>query len=221
VTPDANSTGTAVLFPAPNNPARLMPAPANTQSTAIARRKSTATSRNRRQLHINALYGEPSVRIQLGTKMTLHLRMKLPTSKEVSDRAVVVTEVSRPDDPTEHEVPIDQLGQGVILRTQTHTDSIAGVYRLVWTSVSSYNPPKSYPQFLLFTQRVHEIRPTVDGAGQEICEYWDWECQRGILAKKNVKAKAYMEERMAEWGTRLGEFCESMGGAVERRDFVA
>ncbi|KIW69626.1 hypothetical protein PV04_05494 [Phialophora macrospora] len=219
--PQSNGAGTAVLLPAPNNPARLMPAPANTQSTAIARRKSTATSRNRRQLHINALYGEPSVRIQLGTKMTLHLKMKLPASREVSDRAVLVTEVSRPEDPTEHDVPIDQLGKGVILRTQTHTDSISGVYRLVWTSVASYNPPKSYPRFMLLTQRVHEIRPTVDGAGQEICEYWDWECHRGILAKKNAKAKAYMEERMAEWGTRLGEFCESMGGAVERRDFVA
>ncbi|ETI29467.1 hypothetical protein G647_01920 [Cladophialophora carrionii CBS 160.54] len=217
---DAGKGGTGVLLPAPNNPARLMPAPANTESTAIARRKSTATSRNRRQLHINALYGEPSVRIQLGTKMTLHLKMKLPASQEFSDRAVLVTEVSRPDDPLEHDVPITELGKSVILRTQTHTDSISGVYRLVWTSVASYNPPKSYPRFLLFTQRVHEIRPTVDGAGQDICEYWDWECQRGIMAKKNAKTKPYMEERMAEWGTRLGEFCESMGGAVERRDFV-
>ncbi|EXJ59692.1 hypothetical protein A1O7_03838 [Cladophialophora yegresii CBS 114405] len=216
---DGSKGKTGVLVPAPNNPARLMPAPANTQSTAIARRKSTASSRNRRQLHINALYGEPSVRIQLGTKMTLHLKMKLPASHEVGDRAVLVTEVSRPDDPLEHDVPIAQLGNlssGVILRTQTHTDSVSGVYRLVWTSVAS----KSCPRFLLFTQRVHEIRPTKDGAGQEICEYWDWECQRGVLAKRNAKTKAYMEERMAEWGTRLGEFCESMGGAVERRDFV-
>ena len=209
------------MLQAPGNASLLMPAPPNTQSTAIARRKSTASSKQRRQLHINALYGEPSVRIQLGTKMTLHMRMKLPFSKELSERNVIVTEVSRPDDPLENDIPIDQLGQNVILRTQTHTESIAGVYRLVWTSMSSYNPPKSYPKFLLFTQRVHEIRPTVDGAGQEICEYWDWECQKGMMAKKNAKGKTYLEERMAQWGKGLGEFCESMGGAVERRDFVA
>jgi hypothetical protein len=224
ITPPPNgtdsNTGTGVLLPAPNNTSLLMPAPPNTQSTAIARRKSTASAKNRRQLHINALYGEPSVRVQLGTKMTLYLRMKLPSSQELSERNVVVTEVSRPDDPLENDIPISELGKGLIMRTQTHTEAISGVYRLVWTSVSSYNPPRSYPKFLLFTQRVHEIRPTVDGAGQEICEYWDWECQKGMLAKKNAKGKTYMEERMGEWGTRLGEFCESMGGAVERRDFV-
>lgn len=223
---NTNGTGTGVLLPAPNNPARLMPAPPNTQATEAARRKSTGVSsaRHRRQLNINALYGEPSVRIQLGTKMTLHMKMKLPHSREVSDRAVVVTEVSRPDDPLENELsPADlaNAGHALIMRTQTHTASVSGVYRLVWTSSTSYNPPKSYPKFVLFTQRVHEIRPTVDGAGNEICEYWDWECQRGMMAKKASKGKAYMEERMAEWGTRLGEFCESMGGAVERRDFVA
>ncbi|KAJ9611449.1 hypothetical protein H2200_004633 [Cladophialophora chaetospira] len=217
----ANKIGTGILLPAPNNPARLMPAPPNTASTAIARRKSTATSKNRRQLHINALYGEPSVRIQLGTKMTLYYKMKLPSSQEVSERAVEVTEVSRPDDALENDLSPAELGKALLLKTQTHTgDANSGVYRLVWTSSTSYNPPRSYPKFLLFSQRVHEIRPSVDGAGQEICEYWDWEVQRGMVAKKNAKAKQYMEERMAEWGRRLGEFCESMGGAVERRDFV-
>jgi hypothetical protein len=224
---ETNGTSTGVLLPAPNNSSLLMPAPPNTASTAIARRKSTSTSKNRRQLHINALYGEPSVRIQLGTKMTLHLKMFLPRSHVFVERNVVVTEVSRPEDPREHEIPISQLGEGLMLRTQTHTPSAVGKYRLVWNSATSYNPPKSYPKFLLQTQRVHEIRPTVDGAGKEICEYWDWECQRGMLAKKNLKGmggqqgKEYMEERMAEWGRMLGEFCESMGGAVERRDFVS
>ncbi|KIW28626.1 uncharacterized protein PV07_08273 [Cladophialophora immunda] len=214
---DQTTNTNSILLESPGNASLLMPAPANTQSTALAakasRRKSATNSQQRRQLHINALYGEPSVRIQLGTRMILHMRMKLPHSKEMREQGVVVTEVSRPDDPQ------DEPGRAALMRTQTHTTSISGVYRLVWSSTGSYSPPKSYPRFLLQTQRVHEIRPYTSGDGKEMCEYWDWECQRGILAKRNKKESAYMEERMAEWGRMLGEFCESMGGAVERRDF--
>lgn len=148
--------------------------------------------------------------------MTVHVKMKLPHSQETKDQSVVVTEVSRPDDPLD-----DGPGPGKLARIQTHTVSKSGVYRLVWGSVNSYNPPKSYPKFVLQTQRVHEIRPIVGGDGKETCEYWDWEIQKGMLAKRNQKDYSkYMEERMAEWGRRLGEFCETMGGAVERRDFV-
>ncbi|KAL6252599.1 hypothetical protein RBB50_000318 [Rhinocladiella similis] len=214
----------AVMLEAPDNPSVLMPAPRNTASTALAvshdnkdtgRRKS---STSRRQLNINALYGEPSVRIQLGTKMTFYVKMKLPKSPEVRSTNMVVSEVSRPDDPTD----TDPAGQGGdIMRTQTHTVSKSGVYRLVWAMENAYNPPKALPRFLLQAQRVHEIRPIVSGDGTEQCEYWDWEAQRGMLAKKVKKDFAkYIEERMVEWGKRLGEFCESMGGAVERRDFV-
>ncbi|EXJ85766.1 hypothetical protein A1O1_06134 [Capronia coronata CBS 617.96] len=212
----------AVLLESPAHPSILMPAPANTPSTALAvsnkasRRKSGTSSSLRRQLHINALYGEPSVRIQVGTRMTLHMRMKLPHSHESREQHVVVTEVSRPDDP------LDDADPESLMRAPTHTASKSGVYRLVWSMVNSYNPPKAYPKFMLQTQRVHEIRPIISGDGTETCEYWDWEAQKGILAKKNKREQAkYMEERMAEWGTRLGEFCESMGGAVERRDFVS
>ncbi|KIY02527.1 uncharacterized protein Z520_00992 [Fonsecaea multimorphosa CBS 102226] len=217
---DQTTNANSVLLESPGNASLLMPAPANTQSTALAakasRRKSATSTQHRRQLHINALYGEPSVRIQLGTKMNLYMRIKLPHSQEMREQGVVVTEVSRPDDPQ------DEPGSraAALMRTQTHTTSISGVYRLVWTSINSYNPPKSYPRFLFHTQRVHEIRPYTSGDGKEMCEYWDWECQKGMLSKRNKKESAYMEERMAEWGRRLGEFCESMGGAVERRDFV-
>lgn len=210
-------TNNSIMLESPANPSLLMPAPPNTQATALAkasRRKSGATSSQRRQLHINALYGEPSVRIQVGTKMTLYMKMKLPTSQEMREQNVVVSEVSRPDDSLD-----EPLGPGNLARTQTHTVSKSGVYRLVWAVANSYNPPKSYPKFLLQAQRVHEIRPIIAGDGKETCEYWDWECQRGMLAKKNKKEAQYMEERMVEWGRRLGEFCESMGGAVERRDF--
>lgn len=212
-------TQNAVMLESPDHPSILMPAPPNTASTALAvssgkdsRRKSSA---HRRQLHINALYGEPSVRIQVGTRMTFHVKMKLPTSQEARQMNMVVSEVSRPDDPLDEPTP------GSLARTQTHTVSKSGVYRLVWAMASAYSPPKSFPKFLLQAQRVHEIRPIISGDGSEMCEYWDWEAQRGMLAKKVKKDYApYMEERMVEWGRRLGEFCESMGGAVERRDFV-
>ncbi|EXJ85195.1 hypothetical protein A1O3_05870 [Capronia epimyces CBS 606.96] len=215
------TANSAVMLESPAQSSILMPAPANTASTALAvshkasRRKSGISSSLRRQLHINALYGEPSVRIQLATRMTLHMRMKLPHSHELREQNVIVTEVSRPDDP------LDEPDPGGLARAPTHTVSKSGVYRIVWTLANSYNPPKSYPKFLLQTQRVHEIRPIVSGDGTETCEYWDWEAQKGMLAKRNKKEQAqYMKERMAEWGTRLGAFCESMGGAVERRDFV-
>jgi hypothetical protein len=212
----AGDNKNAVMLESPDQPSILMPAPSNTASTKLAvshgkdnRRKSSS---HRRQLHINALYGEPSVRIQVGTKMTFYVRMKLPHSLEVRPMNMVVTEVSRPDDPLEED---DQIA-----RTQTHTPSKSGVYRLVWGMSNAYNPPRSFPKFLLQAQRVHEIRPVVAGDGTETCEYWDWEAQRGLLAKKVKKDHGpYIEERMAEWGRRLGDFCESMGGAVERRDF--
>ncbi|KAL2423413.1 hypothetical protein ABEF95_008374 [Exophiala dermatitidis] len=227
-----------VMLESPDQPSILMPAPANTTSTALAvsnananananknkpsssrRKSSTPSASFRRQLHINALYGEPSVRIQVGTRMILHMRTKIPRNlHETREQNVVVTEVSRPDDPLEGEDGAAAVGGNVIARAPTHTLSKSGVYRLVWSLVNT----KSCPKFLLQTQRVHEIRPIVAGDGSETCEYWDWEAQKGLLAKKNKKDSAkYMEERMAEWGTRLGEFCESMGGAVERRDFVS
>jgi len=207
----------------PGSTSVLLPAPRNTGSTALAlaqqdgRRKSTAsTFAEKKRLHVNALYGEPSVRIQEGTKMTFHVKIKIPSSPEIRDQSVVVTEVSRPDDP------LDDSPEGMLQRTQTHTVSKSGVYRLVWSMETRYNPPKSYPKFLLQVQRVHEIRPIVAGDGKEMCEYWQWEAQRGMLAKRAKKDHyTYYEQRMVEWGKRLGDFCESMGGAVERRDFVA
>lgn len=218
---DTSSTG--VMLDLPGNTSVLMPAPRNTGATKLAlsqdstRRKSTAsTFAEKKRLHVNALYGEPSVRIQEGTKMTFYVKTKLPSSQEVRELNVAVTEVSRPDDP------LDDSTAAILQRTQTHTVSKSGVYRLVWSMESKYNPPRSYPKFLLQTQRVHEIRPIVTGDGKEMCEYWDWEAQKGMLAKRQKKDHfTYYEQRMAEWGRRLGEFCESMGGAVERRDFVS
>jgi len=207
--------GHNILLESPSRPSYLMPAPPNTNATATA--LSHSTKRNsmsvaaKKQMHINALYGEPSVRIQLGTKMTFHVRMKLPAT-ESRQLSVVVTELSRPNDPQDEPDPLE--------RTPTHTISRSGVYRIVWSVGTNFAPPKSFPKWLLQGQRVHEIRPIVRGDGKEECEYVGWECQRGVLAK-TVKSRygKYIEERFREWGEGLRDFCESMGGAVERRDF--
>jgi hypothetical protein len=78
-----------------------------------------------------------------------------------------------------------------------------------------------YPKSMLQVQRVHEIRPIVDGTGQEnSCEIVTWECQRGMLAKvvKSIYGK-YLQERFEEWVKSLGDYCEEFVGKVDRRDF--
>jgi hypothetical protein len=212
-----------ILIESPDDPSILIPAPPTdtakeAEETQIQARRPSAVNivspLARRMLSINAIYGEPPVRIQVGTKMIFHCRMKLPTSKlPAHEVAIVVNEVSRPDDDSE-------AGPGALVRTETHTLSRTGVYRIVWSMQQAYSPPKSFPKFLLQAQRVHEIRPVKKGDGTEECVYDDWECQRGALAGKAKKKYAtYLQERFEEWGKGLGGYAEAMGGAVERRDF--
>jgi uncharacterized protein YndB with AHSA1/START domain len=211
--------GNNVLVEAPGDPSKLIPAPP-TDAAKEAEKEQTHSRRPsavnihpaaKRMMSINALYGEPSVRLTVGTKMTFHCRMKIPTvMSQMQETAMVVTEVSRPDEE----------GESALVRTQTHTLSRSGVYRIVWSMSTSYSPPKSFPKFLLQAQRVHEIRPVKRGDGKEECVYDNWECQRGMLAGQVKKRHhQYLQERAEEWGKGLGAYCEAMGGAVERRDF--
>ncbi|RMD40999.1 hypothetical protein DV735_g4127, partial [Chaetothyriales sp. CBS 134920] len=190
-----------------------------------------AATMEKQRLSIHALYGEPSVRIQLDTKMTLYCRMSLPkswsTDREIQ---VVVTEVSRPDDDiTDNNGNNDNEDSNNthaarLRKATTHTQNKSGVYRIVWTLRSSYSMSTlaaSSAKFLSQAQRVHEIRPVIAGDGSEECVYDDWECHRGMLAKA-VKSKYqdYLDKRFDEWGNGLKAYCEALGGAVERRDFV-
>ena len=216
-------TNKNIMIETPNDPNVLVPAPPTdaareAESAQQSARRPSAVNivpaAARRMMSINAIYGEPSVRIQVGTKMIFHCRMKMPSSMQVNqETAVVVNEVSRPEDDNE-------VGPGNLERTQTHTLSRTGVYRVVWSMQSSYSPPKSFPKFLLQAQRVHEIRPVTRGDGGEECVYDTWECQKGVLAGQ-VKKKYgdYLQQRFEEWGRGLGGYAEGMGGAVERRDF--
>ncbi|ETN45443.1 uncharacterized protein HMPREF1541_09274 [Cyphellophora europaea CBS 101466] len=224
-----------VLVEAPHDPNLLVTAP-NTpagQQASKTQKKKSVSAATKKRLSINALYGEPSVRIQMGTKMILHLRMKLLKDSLGTDRemSVVVTEVSRPEDNEELGIGgiAAALGNGEmdddmqnVRRMQTHLEAKQpGVYRIVWNMLEKYNPPKSYPKWMLQAQRVHEIRKVVRGDGKEECVYEDWECWKGMMAKRTEKKyKSYWNERAKEWGLGLGSYCEAMGGDVERRDFV-
>ena len=228
-TPSADNKN--VLVESPNNPNVLVEAPPTqtAHDAANTQKRRSGSIATKRQASINAIYGEPSIRIQVGTKMTFHCRMKMPTSF-IPDREVqvIVTEVSRPDDASDYDSPFTAAALGAdpdraaeLQRSATHTLSKTGVYRIVWTLSTPYSGVKTPPKFLLQAQRVHEIRSVVRGDGKEECVYEDWECQRGMLAKTVKKNYGpYLEKRFEEWGKGLKEYCEVMGGAVERRDFV-
>jgi hypothetical protein len=189
------------------------PAGATRKSTDSARKGSGHVTRKLRHMG-----GEPNVRLKDGTRMTFHVRMKMPYKMaDYTDSALMVTEVSRPNDPVNDDYSLTT--------TPTHTDTgKSGIYRISWAT----DPDKGlgrggYPKFMLQAQRVHEIRPLVDGTGQEnSCEIVTWECQRGLLAKvvKSLYGK-YLQDRFEEWVKGLGDFCEALVGKVDRRDFGA
>jgi hypothetical protein len=227
-----------VLVEAPHDSNLLMPAPPNTEASNKAsntQKRKSVSAATKKRLSINALYGEPSVRIQIGTRMTLFLRMRVMDNHLSFDRelSVNVTEVSRPDDnddgpSTGPSIFVngfnsdDGPDEAHIRRMQTHLEAkTPGVYRIVWSMLEKYNPPRSYPKWMLQAQRVHEIRKVIAGDGKEECVYEDWECYRGMMASRQQKKnQKYWEDRVTRWGLGLGSYCEAMGGDVERRDFV-
>ena len=179
-------------------------------AAAAARRPSGPVARNLQQMG-----GEPSVRLKDGTRMTFHVRMKLPHKPaDYTDSPLVVTEVSRPNDPANDDYDLTA--------TPTHTEDPgrSGLYRISWATEAG--APGAFPKFLLQGQRVHDIRPIVDSATAKEtgCEIVTWECQRGVLAKVVKKMYGrYLQERFEEWAKSLGDYCEEFVGKVDRRDF--
>ena len=194
---------------------------------------ATPASVARRRLSLYAMYGEPSIRLKVNTTMTLHQRMSLPLRPAAyTDKPFVVTEVSRPDDLTEvvsrpddlHSendvLPSPQSGASrpQLTRTKTHTLSRSGVYRIVW---GTDHKADKRPKFMLTSQWVTEVRPVVRGDGKEECEIVTWESWKGVQAGGIKKQyQGYLFERFQDWVLGLRDYCEAMGGAVERRDFL-
>lgn len=186
------------------------------QSSVVASQK--AAEKTHRAL-MN-MYGEPSVRLQMRTKMTFFVRMKPSSPSELTETNMVVTDVSRPDDP------VLESGTTALTRSKTHNLERSGLYRVVWATdsegaslfnVSGIFSGSKMPKYLLQGERVHEIEPT----GPESCVYRTWECQKGRAAK-TVKKKygEYLQQMFEGWARGLKDFCEGLHAPrVARRDF--
>lgn len=163
------------------------------------RRGLSPTSERARQLSVSTIGGEPSVRLRLGTSMTFQAVLDQSKPTKYRKTELVVSELLRLGDQPPGQKP---------------------TYRIMWESDTNLTFPYSLPKWLLFCQRVTEVRPVIRGDGKEDCEIMTWECQRGLLARF---VKRYYQEylqRMFEQNVQgLREYCEAMGGAVDRRDF--
>ncbi|KAK5942748.1 hypothetical protein PMZ80_005314 [Knufia obscura] len=170
--------------------------------------------------HLMSMYGEPSVRLQIKTKVTFYVRMKPYSPSEYTETNMVVTDVSRPDDP------LTEKGTTALTRSKTHNLERSGMYRVIWATdsegaslfkVGDIFRGSKMPKYLLQGERVHEIEPT----GPESCVYRTWECQRGHAAK-TVKKKygEYLQKMFEVWAGGLRDFCEGLHAPrIERRDF--
>lgn len=178
-------------------------------------RKPVPASQSRRRKFIAAMYGEPSVRLKVNTAMTFHCRMGMPVRPaSYKDVLLVVTEVSRPDDVQDG---WDEPNAG-LTRSTTHTLSRSGVYRIVW---GTDHKADKHPRFMLTSQWVVEVRPVVRGDGKEDSEITIWESMKGLSANGIKKQyHAYLFDMFTAWVLGLRDYCEAMGGAVERRDFI-
>lgn len=166
------------------------------------------------------VYGEPSVRLQIKTKMSFWMRMKAASPSETTEGQFIVLEISRPDDPN------TEKNTTGLTRSHTHTLDRAGKYRIVWASDTDGSSLLAFknvfssskaPSHGIQIERVHEIEVT----GEETCIYRTWELQKGYAAK-GVKKKSgdYLQKMMEVWCSGLKDFCESLHGPqIARRDF--
>ncbi len=163
------------------------------------RRSLSPTALRAHTLSISTMAGEPSVRLRLGTSMTFHVVLDPSKPRKYRKTELVVSELIRPGDQSPGQKP---------------------VYRIMWESDTKLTFQYSLPKWLLFSQRVTQIRPVIRGDGKEDCEITTWECQRGLLARF-VKDyyREYLQGMFEQNVQGLGKYCEAMGGAVDRRDF--
>lgn len=215
-----SSEGLRLASPAPT-PAKLIETSSPVtggvliQHNSSTPKKAAPAMQTRRRSSLNAMYGEPSIRLKVNTAMTFHCRMGLPAKPaSYQDMPLVVTEVSRPDDVLNG---WDEPNSG-LTRSKTHTLSRSGVYRIVWGTDHKVD---KHPKFMLTTQWVVEVRPVVRGDGKEECEITVWESMKGLSAGRlKKKYQDYLFEMFTTWVLGLRDYCEAMGGAVERRDFI-
>ena len=188
--------------------------------SAKPRQSLSSPSAAKAHAALMSIYGEPSVRLQIKTKMTFYMRMKPHSPSEFTESNMVVTDISRPDDP------INEAGTTALTRTKTHHLDRAGHYRVVWANdsggssifnVTNVFKTSNVPKYLLQAERVHEIEPVDEGT----CVYRTWECQKGHAAKNNKKKNGdYLQKMFEVWSSGLKDFCEGLHAPkIARRDF--
>lgn len=208
----------SLAAPAPTSPASKRRGSKKPQHTQVVTPGGLARQKARQALL--TVYGEPSVRLQIKTKMTFYCRMKAASPSEYTETNMVVTEIARPDDP------VLEQGTTALTRSKTHTLERTGKYRIVWATDSEGASLLHFtdvfkgtklPKYLMQAERVSEITATGDNS----CIYKTWELQRGHAAKSVKKKYGDHLQRMFEDGASgLKEFCEGLHAPkVAVRDF--
>lgn len=209
----------SVAMPSPASPT----SPGRSGSRKASKPKYTQvvgpTPRSMERAHhaMMSVYGEPSVRLMINTKLTFFMRMKPNSPSEYVESRIVVIDVRRPDDP------INEDGITGLTRSKTHQLDRAGNYRVVWandtenSSVFNLFKGVNVPKSMLQSERVHEIIPT----GEESCIYRTWEFQKGSTAKSNKKKQGeYLQKMFEVWCSGMRDFCEGLHAPkIDRRDF--
>lgn len=171
----------------------------------------TTKSLERAHAAMMSVYGEPSVRLQIKTKLTLYTRMKPMSPSDFVEVSVVVIDVARPDDP------VSEKGTTALTRSKTHHLGKNGIYRVIWANDTGTSSIANLLKGQIQAERVHEIEPT----GAETCVYRTWELQKGHAAKSNKKKHGEYLQKMTEvWCSGLRDFCEGLHAPkIDRRDF--
>lgn len=171
----------------------------------------TQRSMERAHAAMMSVYGEPSVRLQIKTKVTLYARMKPTSPSDFVEIPIVVIDVSRPDDP------VSEKGTTSLTRSKTHNLGRGGIYRVTWANDTGSGSIVNFIKGQAQAERVHEIEPT----GTETCIYRTWELQKGHAAKSNKKKSGEYLQKMCEvWCSGLRDFCEGLHAPqIDRRDF--
>lgn len=208
----------SLAVPAPSSPSFKRKASKKPKYTQVVTPGGLAMQKAQQALL--TVYGEPSVRLQIKTKMTFYVRMKAASPSEYTETNMVVTEIARPDDP------VLEKGTTALTRSKTHTLERTGKYRIVWATDSEGASLLNFtdvfkgsklPKYMMQAERVSEIVAT----SENTCIYKTWELQKGHAAKSVKKKHGEHLQKMFEvWASGLKEFCEGLHAPkVAVRDF--
>lgn len=143
---------------------------------------------------------DPSVRLRLATQMKFHVVLGRWMPNRLRKMSMVVKDLTRP---------------------KTRPPAGKAVYRIMWENTALRKFPHGLPKRLLFSQQVTEIREFRRSDGKTCCEIRTWACLCGLLVPLvRLFYGRYLQTMFEQYVQGLSDYCESMGGAVDRRDFA-